>query len=87
MLFFIFQYQPSKLKVKRNADFNTKFQFVSSVEEYNKVGTYAINMVTQHLFANNPVISVLKYVLYCRIHGTTFTSMSDVTLKEPLMRR
>ncbi|XP_063388221.1 probable ATP-dependent RNA helicase DDX27 isoform X1 [Cydia fagiglandana] len=30
------EYQPSKQKVKRKADFNPKFQFVSSVEEYNK---------------------------------------------------
>ncbi|KAJ0171349.1 hypothetical protein K1T71_012899 [Dendrolimus kikuchii] len=30
------EYQPSKQKVRRKADFNPKFQFVSSVEEYNK---------------------------------------------------
>lgn len=30
------EYQPSKQKVKRQADFNPKFQFVASVEEYNK---------------------------------------------------
>ncbi|XP_073959768.1 uncharacterized protein [Choristoneura fumiferana] len=30
------EYQPSKQKVKKKADFNPKFQFVSSVEEYNK---------------------------------------------------
>ncbi|XP_053618325.1 probable ATP-dependent RNA helicase DDX27 [Plodia interpunctella] len=30
------EYQPSKQKIKRKADFNPKFQFVSSVEEYNK---------------------------------------------------
>ncbi|CAB3249056.1 unnamed protein product [Arctia plantaginis] len=30
------EYQPSKQKVKRKADFNPKFQFVASVDEYNK---------------------------------------------------
>ncbi|XP_045505039.1 probable ATP-dependent RNA helicase DDX27 isoform X2 [Colias croceus] len=30
------EYQPSKQKVKRKADFDPKFKFVSSVEEYNK---------------------------------------------------
>ncbi|KAM3955940.1 dead-box helicase Rs1 [Aphomia sociella] len=30
------EYQPSKQKVKRKADFNPNFQFVGSVEEYNK---------------------------------------------------
>ncbi|XP_048484168.1 probable ATP-dependent RNA helicase DDX27 [Plutella xylostella] len=30
------EYQPSKQKVKAKADINPKFQFVSSVEEYNK---------------------------------------------------
>ncbi|XP_026728502.1 probable ATP-dependent RNA helicase DDX27 isoform X2 [Trichoplusia ni] len=30
------EYQPSKQKVKQKADFNPKFQFVGSVEEYNK---------------------------------------------------
>lgn len=32
----IFQYQPSKQKNKKKADFDTDFQFVSSVAEYNK---------------------------------------------------
>ncbi|CAK1590909.1 unnamed protein product [Parnassius mnemosyne] len=30
------EFQPSKQKVKRKADFDPKFQFVASVEEYNK---------------------------------------------------
>ncbi|CAG9792901.1 unnamed protein product [Diatraea saccharalis] len=30
------EYQPSKQKIKRKVDFDPKFQFVSSVEEYNK---------------------------------------------------
>ncbi|XP_068624912.1 probable ATP-dependent RNA helicase DDX27 [Battus philenor] len=30
------EYQPSKQKVKRKADFDPKFQFVASVEDYNK---------------------------------------------------
>uniref|UniRef100_A0A2A4JES4 RNA helicase n=1 Tax=Heliothis virescens TaxID=7102 RepID=A0A2A4JES4_HELVI len=30
------EYQPSKQKVQRKADFNPKFEFVSSVDEYNK---------------------------------------------------
>ncbi|KAG6453895.1 probable ATP-dependent RNA helicase DDX27 [Manduca sexta] len=30
------EYQPSKQKIKRKADFNPKFQFVASVDEYNK---------------------------------------------------
>ncbi|XP_026750382.2 probable ATP-dependent RNA helicase DDX27 [Galleria mellonella] len=30
------EYQPSKQKVKKKADFNPNFQFVGSVEEYNK---------------------------------------------------
>ncbi|KOB64879.1 putative ATP-dependent RNA helicase DDX27 [Operophtera brumata] len=30
------EYQPSKQKIKRKADFNPKFQFVSTVEEFNK---------------------------------------------------
>ncbi|XP_038218422.1 probable ATP-dependent RNA helicase DDX27 [Zerene cesonia] len=30
------EYQPSKQKVKRKADFDPKFKFVASVEEYNK---------------------------------------------------
>lgn len=39
IFFVIFQYQPTKQKIKRKADFDPKFKFVSSVEEYNKVKT------------------------------------------------
>lgn len=33
---FIFQFQPSKQKIKKNVDFDTNFEFVSSVTDYNK---------------------------------------------------
>lgn len=34
--FVYFQFQPTKQKVKKKADFSTDFQFVSSVKEYNQ---------------------------------------------------
>lgn len=75
----MFQYQPSKLKIKKKVDFNPNFKFISSVAEYNKVSFYnkIQNTNTNKIF----LISYLNTNYYCRILGTILLNMLNVKSK------